>query len=93
MSKTFGCEDVGGDWCPWRMFVNEGEEDLIVEATLKHAEKYHPEFAADPTNEAQIRAKIANLLQQSKYYEQKIEFKDIVEPKVDIDKDSLPGIA
>jgi predicted small metal-binding protein len=77
MAKTFGCEDVGGDYCPWRMFVDDGEENLIVETTLEHAKTHHPDFAADPKEaEHQIRANITDLLRQSKYYEQKQLFTD-----------------
>jgi predicted small metal-binding protein len=72
MAKTFGCEDVEDNGCQWRMFVEDGEEDIIVESTLQHAQSHHPEFAADRENaEGQIRAQISDLLRQSKYYEQK----------------------
>jgi predicted small metal-binding protein len=68
MARTLGCADVGYE-CVYRITTEDGNDDFILDATIEHAKKAHPEIAG---NEVQLRehlrAKIHNLLQQAGYH-------------------------
>ncbi len=51
MSKTLGCADFGYD-CAYQITAGDDEEDLILDTTIAHAKRYHPEIAG---NEAELR--------------------------------------
>ncbi len=65
MAKTLGCRDLGYE-CPWRVNAEEGQEDVIVSATVEHARRSHPELAADPDQlSTTLRERIRNLYEQA----------------------------
>ncbi len=65
MAKTLGCADVGYE-CDYRITAANEEEQLIVDTTLKHAEKNHPELMEDPEQLSEtLRQHIRNLYQQA----------------------------
>ena len=70
MARTLGCADVGYD-CVYRVTAQDGEDDFILDTTIAHAKKYHPEIAQnDAALREQLRGKIKNLLDQSNYLAQ-----------------------
>ena len=73
------------------MFVDDGEEQLIVDTTLEHAKAHHPDLAANRAEaETAIRSHITDLLRQSKYYEQKSMFTDHESGGI---SQALPGLS
>ncbi len=67
MAKTLGCADVGYD-CVYRITANDNEEDLILDASIKHAKLNHPEIAGlQKELRETLRSKIRSLLDQAKY--------------------------
>lgn len=65
MTKTLGCQDVGFD-CPWRVTAEEGQEPIMVSATVEHAKESHPELTQDiPQLSDTLNAHIRNLYEQA----------------------------
>lgn len=67
MARTLGCADVGYD-CVYRVVAEEGEDEFILDTTVTHAKKHHPELTMDELAlKKQLRDKIRDLLDQSGY--------------------------
>lgn len=67
MARTLGCADVGYD-CAYRITTEGGDDDFILDVTVKHAKKHHPEIAGDETAlREKLRGQIRDLLDQAGY--------------------------
>ncbi len=65
MAKTLGCQDVGFE-CPWRVTAEEGQEEVMVAATIEHAKLSHPELTEDlPQLTSTLQGHISNLYEQA----------------------------
>lgn len=67
MARTLGCADVGYD-CVYRITTEDGEDDFILDTTVEHAKKHHPELMADePALRENLKGQIRSLLDQAGY--------------------------
>jgi predicted small metal-binding protein len=69
MARTLSCADVGYD-CAYRLITENGDDDFILDTTIAHAKKHHPEIAGNEHQlKEKLRGQIKDLLDQSGYHE------------------------
>ncbi len=70
MAQMVGCKDLGVD-CEFKSEINEADVDTTVRQTIEHAKVAHPELHEQMDQvDLALRAKIADLMRQSKYHQQ-----------------------
>lgn len=66
MARTLGCADVGYE-CAYRLTTEDGQDDFILDTTLRHAAVAHPELSENVNLREDLRKNIRDLLAQAKY--------------------------
>lgn len=68
VARTLGCADVGYE-CVYRITTEDGNDDFILDVTVEHAKKTHPEIAGNEAHLREVlREKIRTLLEQAGYH-------------------------
>jgi predicted small metal-binding protein len=68
MARTLSCADVGYK-CAYQITTEDGNDNFIIDTTIKHAESHHPELMEnEPVLREKLRAQIRELLDQSGYH-------------------------
>jgi predicted small metal-binding protein len=69
MAKNVNCAAMGYD-CAFSVTAGDDEPETILKSVKNHVSDKHPELVADGEIREDVKAKLRDLLNQSKYHEQ-----------------------